>query len=274
MRLTLRALCRQAGISPQAVHKDHQARMRREVDGKLLLDLASVERGKQPRLGMLKLWYILRPELAAAGVPFGRDRFAEEYRRQGLVLERLPKAPGTTMGRHSLPVFPNRIRGLERTGPNQAWCADITYLRGTEAFYYLSLILDMWSHMVVGFHLARTLDAEETLKALEMALKGKPSGATPIHHSDRGCQYCCHDYVRTASAAGLTLSMTEINHCAENAMAERLNGIMKQEYFLEGEFKNFAAARRSVESAIFLYNTRRPHRSLGMRIPAAVHRAA
>ena len=165
------------------------------------------------------------------------------------------------------------IKGLELTGANQVWVSDITYIRTREDFVYLSLITDKYSKKVVGFHVGRTLSAEDTLQALQMALESLPEGVCPIHHSDRGCQYCSHAYVKRLEDHGLAISMTEENHCAENAMAERMNGILKQEYFLNHEFRTVAQARQAVKEAVHLYNTRRPHRTLKLRTPEQIHKA-
>jgi transposase InsO family protein len=104
-----------------------------------------------------------------------------------------------------------------------------------------------------------------------MALDELPEEAKPIHHSDRGSQYCCHEYVNKLKEHGLKISMTEVDHCAENAQAERMNGILKQEYFLNYEFKTVAQASKAVDEAVYLYNTRRPHRSLKLRTPEQAH---
>jgi len=212
--------------------------------------------------------------LEGEGVRLGRDRFFEVLRNQALLLEPLPKAPRTTNSAHSLPVFSNLVKDLELRGPNQVWVSDITYIRTREDFAYLSLITDKFSKKIVGYHLGQTLSAEDTLKALDMAIATLPAGVRPIHHSDRGCQYCSHEYVKRLQDQGLAISMTEEDHCAENAMAERMNGILKQEYFLNYEFRTVAQARRAVDEAVRLYNTRRPHRALKLRTPEQVHRKA
>ena len=163
---------------------------------------------------------------------------------------------------------------MELSGPNQVWVCDITYIRTLDDFAYLSLITDSFSRKIVGHHLAKTLTAQDALRALDMALKGLPKGAKSIHHSDRGCQYCSHEYVERLTGNGLKISMTEQDHCAENAMAERVNGILKQEYFLKNEFRSVAQARVAVDEAVRLYNTRRPHRSLKLQTPEQVHSQA
>ena len=171
-------------------------------------------------------------------------------------------------------MFTNLIKELEPTGPHQIWVSDITYIRTREKFVYLSLITDAYSRKIVGWHLGATLEASNTLKALDMALAQTPADASPIHHSDRGCQYCSHEYVDRLRERRCSISMTEEDHCAENAMAERLNGILKQEYYLKHEFRNMREARAAVEEAVHLYNYRRPHRALRLRTPDQVHRAA
>jgi transposase InsO family protein len=171
-------------------------------------------------------------------------------------------------------VFRNLVAGLALTGPNQAWAANITYIRTDEGFLYLSLITDMWSRKIVGFHLGDSLAAEGALAALAMALASLAGGAKPVHHSDRGCRYASHRYVGTLRKAGLQISMTEELHCYENALAERVNGILKQEYYLGGCFKNKEQAQEAVKQAVYLYNTRRPHTSLGYETPEKMHRTA
>ena len=274
MKVSVSVLCTKAGMSRQNFYKSRDVRQRKNIDEQLVKTLVESERRIQPRIGGLKLHGLLRPELEAAGVSIGRDRFFETLRNQGLLLEPLPKAPRTTNSRHSLPVFSNLVKDLDVTGPNQVWVSDITYIRTREAFMYLSLITDMHSRKIVGYYLAATLEACDTLKALEMALSQLPKGAFPIHHSDRGSQYCSHEYVKRLQAHGLSISMTEENHCAENAMAERVNGILKQEYYLKQEFRSGRQAHKAVAEAVILYNTRRPHRSLKLRTPEQVHREA
>lgn len=269
--MSISSLCRCAGMSRQNYYKARKVRRRREVDEVLVKRLVEEERAIQPRLGGLKLHSMLRDKLAEEGISLGRDRFFEVLRNHALLLEPLPKAPRTTNSAHNLPVFRNLIEDMELTGPNQVWISDITYIRTREEFLYLSLITDKYSRKVVGYYLGRTLEAEETLEALKMALRHLPEGVKPIHHSDRGCQYCSHKYVNKLRDHGLQISMTEDNHCAENAQAERVNGILKQEYFLNYEFRSAEQAQKAVDEAVRLYNGHRPHRSLNLSIPEQVH---
>ncbi len=272
--MTISELCREVGMSRQNFYKGRKVRGRKDVDEQLIKELVVAERATQPRLGGLKLHSMLRDILEAENIMLGRDRFFEVLRNQALLLEPLPKAPRTTNSAHSHPVFPNLIKDMKASAPNQIWISDITYIRTFEGFAYLSLITDKYSRKIVGYHLGKTLETVETLKALEMALKDLPTGMHPIHHSDRGCQYCCHEYVKKLKHHGLQVSMTELNHCAENAQAERVNGILKQEYFLNYEFRTVVQAIKAVDEAVNLFNTRRPHRSLKLKTPEQVHRMA
>lgn len=238
----------------------------------LMLELVRAERGHQPRLGVRKLYYLIQAELKAAGVKMGRDRLFEELRKAGLLVERKPSEwPKTTHFNPNLPVFKNLIKGFRLSGRNQVWVADITYIRTQEAFMYLGLITDKWSRKIVGFHLGETLETGSPIRALAMALKGLKRGEFPILHSDRGCQYASHVYVKSVKEAGLKISMTERNHCAENALAERLNGILKQEFWLDAQFGTKPEARRAVSHGVNLYNNRRPHWGLDLKTPAMVH---
>jgi putative transposase len=259
-------------MSRQNYYAQRRRRQQEQVDGDLVERLVQRERCLQPRLGGRKLHRVLQKELTEAGVELGRDRFFTVLAERKLLLE--PKAaafPCTTHSRHNLPVFTNQIKDLELTGANQAWVSDITYLRTLEGFMYLALITDKWSRKIVGHHCGDSLEAEGCLKALELALEKLPKQARPIHHSDRGSQYCCHLYVDRLKERQLGVSMTDKDHCAENALAERLNGILKQEYGLGVQFRTKADALGAAAQGIWLYNTRRPHTALDYRIPEQVH---
>jgi len=262
-------------MTPQNYYARRSERSRQEVDRALVLALVKAEREQQPRLGVRKLYHLIRPELKAAGVKLGRDRLFVELGKAGWLVGRKPSAwPKTTQVDPNLPVFKNLIKRCPATGPNQVWVADITYIRTREAFMYLSLITDRWSRKIVGYHLGETLETEQVLKALAMALKGLKGAARPIHHSDRGCQYASHAYVDAVQQAGLVMSMTEQNHSAENALAERVNGILKQEYWLDANFESRQQARQATSHGICMYNTRRPHTALKFATPEQVHNAA
>jgi len=262
-------------MSRQNFYARRKARQRRAVDEDLVVELVQNERKVQPRLGTRKLQVILKKDFEEAGVKIGRDRFFEVLRRQELLVPP-PKAefPRTTNSYHSLPVFKNLLKESAVSAPNQVWVGDLTYLRTEEGFMFLSLLTDKMSRHIVGYHCGDSLESVGCQRALEMALKQLGPEERPIHHSDRGTQYCCHEYIKQASSRGLIMSMTEVNHCAENALAERMNGILKQEYGLDQCFKTKALASQAVHQAIQLYSHRRPHNALGQRFPAEVHQAA
>jgi len=261
-------------MSRQNYYARHQQRQRRAVDGELVAGLVQRERRAQPRLGTRKLYHLLKPALEQAGVRIGRDRLFEELRKRELLLEALPaQYPHTTQSSHYLPVFGNVIKYRELKGPNEVWVSDLSYLRTREGYLYLALITDKYSRKIVGWHVGESLEAVGCVRALERAFAELPQDRKPIHHSDQGCQYCCHEYVKRLQERGLPISMTENNHCAENALAERMNGILKQEYGLGAEFPTKSDARHAARQGIHLYNTRRPHSALGYRVPAQVHAA-
>lgn len=256
-------------------YAQRKARRERQVDEELVAALVRNERQRQPRLGARKMRVLLEDQLAEAGVKLGRDRFFGVLRRQGLLLTRLrAEYPCTTDSGHYLPVFRNQIKNRTLSKPNEVWVSDLTYVRTTEGFLYLSLVTDKYSRKMVGYHCGDTLAAAGCVLALEMALAALPAGEYPTHHSDRGSQYCSHEYVNSLRARGLGISMTEQDHCAENALAERMNGILKSEYGLGRELPAKAQAQRAVDQAVNLYNTRRPHLALGYRFPEAVHSLA
>jgi len=261
-------------MSRQNYYKGRKVRNHKTVDETLIKELVHAERALQPRLGGRKLLKILTPKLKESGVRIGRDRFFKMLKKQGLLVEKLPSAPRTTNSYHNLPVFLNLVKNRNLTAPNQVWASDITYIRTGKEFMYLSLITDMYSRKIVGYYLGKSLSTEETVKALKMALKCKPKAAKPIHHSDRGSQYCSHLYIKELERHGVVASMTEKNHCAENALAERVNGILKQEYGLNYEFREAKQAGKAVKQAVKLYNTMRPHCSLDLETPEYIHQMA
>lgn len=267
-------LCEYVKMSRQNYYAVRRLRKRREVDEGLVVELVKRERRAQPRLGGRKLQHLVRPELEEAGVQIGRDRFFEILGENDLLVVPKPGKARTTNSRHSLPVFGNLLAGHEFKRPNEAWASDLTYIRTEEGFLYAALITDVVSRKIVGAHIGDNLEAEGCLAALDQALAQLPANTYPIHHSDRGCQYCCHAYVNRLQDHGLAISMTEVMHCYENALAERVNGILKQEYELDRTFRTKAQAIKAFEQAVWLYNHRRPHLRLGYRFPAEVHAEA
>ncbi len=261
-------------MTRQNYYKQHRKRQRLELDEELVVKLVRQQRQVQPRLGGRKLLRLVRRELAKASISIGRDRFFGLLRRHNLLIERCLHSVRTTDSRHSFRVYVNLLKDLVLISPHQALVSDITYIRTEEGFVYLCLVMDAFSRAIVGYDCSDNLEREGALRALRQALVQLPVGSVAIHHSDRGSQYCCGEYVGLLEGAKVSISMTQENHCYENAQAERLNGILKQEYGLGATFGQKSQARRAVAEAVALYNHRRPHAALGYAIPMDVHRVA
>lgn len=236
--------------------------------------LAEVARHRveQPRLGTRKLHHTL----AASGVPVGRDHLFTLLRTQGQLVVRKRRGTQTTYSRHRYAPAPNLVTARTVTAPRQVVVSDITYLslpRGT--FVYLFLVTDLHARHIVGWHLSRDLSHHAALQALAMARQTLGDCTAIVHHSDRGSQYCCHAYRAALDAAHMLASMTDGNHCYQNAVAERVNGILKDEFDLDAVFPTFTDAHAAVAATIHRYNTIRPHGSLRLHTPHTVfHRAA
>lgn len=268
--VTTSALCRVAGLSRQAYYQGRRQRLRKARADEEVLAAVRRERRELPRVGTRKLQHLL----GRLNVPVGRDYLFELLGKNDLLVAPKKRKVRTTYYDQALPVYRNLLYALEPTEPHQVWVSDLTYIDTDEGNGYLSLVTDLVSRRIVGWHVADSLEAAESIKALAMAIRELPAGRWPIHHSDRGSQYCCREYVTVLTARGLPISMTEQNHCYENCYAERVNGILKDEFNLDHKFRSHAQARRAIQQAITTYNTRRPHLSLQMRTPDEVHHLA
>ena len=261
-------------MTRQNYYKQRSRRQREAVDEKLVLKLVRQERWRQPRLGGRKLLYLIGGDLRAAGVSIGRDRFFKLLYKHDLLVPHKRRSARTTDSRHGFRVHPNRAKDLVVTGPHQLLVSDITYLRTRTGFMYLALVMDAFSRTIVGYDCSNSLEMVGALRALEMAIGQLPEGARPMHHSDRGIQYCCRGYIQRLQRSQLAISMTEQNHCYENSQAERLNGTLKHELGLNETFARPADARRAVAEAVQIYNHHRPHQALGYQTPMQVHGGA
>jgi len=267
-------LCRLAGLSRQAYYKGCRARTRREIDEEAVVEQVKAQRKLHPRMGTRKLLVVLAPVLVEMAIAIGRDRLFTVLRKHGLLVARRRSRPRTTDSRHGFYIWPNLVRHIVPSTVNQIWVSDLTYIRTAQGFLYLSLVTDAFSRKIIGYCVNDTLEAQGCLAALRMALRTLPEGARPIHHSDRGTQYCCREYVALLERHGCPVSMTEMNHCYENAKAERVNGILKDEYGLGLTYRSKGQAKRAVSQAIVLYNRYRPHLALNFKTPEAVHAQA
>lgn len=239
-----------------------------------MISLVQQVRKRQPRIGGKKLYKLLKEDLDKLESSIGRDKFFDILREQKLLVKRRKKYVRTTDSYHRFHKYKNKLKGKLLTAPLQALVNDITYLRTEEGFVYLFLQTDAYSRMITGWSLRESLSIEGAISALKMTLKQYSDAKGIIHHSDRGIQYCAADYVKLLKQHQMEISMTEENHCYENGMAERVNGILKEEFLLDEVFANKAVALKAVKEAIESYNHYRPHWSLNLCTPMQIHKAA
>lgn len=259
------------GYTRQAYYQ-HKKRLEKEsLQYDLLINEVLHIRKTQRRLGGRKLLFKLEPFMQEHQIIIGRDAFFNLLSdRSLLVRKRKRRKPITTFSDHWMRKHPNLIEGFYPTAPNQLWVSDITYIVVGDGFAYLSLITDAYSRKLVGFYLSPDLAAEGCIKALKMALSKNPDMGKLIHHSDRGSQYCCSDYVGILNDNFIRISMTQNGDPRENAIAERVNGILKDELF-EKVYANYGQAVKGISVAISIYNHQRPHGSIDYLTPIEAH---
>jgi transposase InsO family protein len=261
--------CALLGRSKQAYYKRLHAAEKAALEDELILRHVLEIRKEQPVLGGRKLYHLLGKLLPAGLLP-GRDAFFKLLELNGLLIRRrkVPK-PTTTLSWHHYHKYGNLYKGRIPGRPNEVWVTDITYLRLEDGgFLYLSLITDAYSHKVVGWHLSDSLCMDGPLEALRIALPRLGQGHSLTHHSDRGVQYCSHAYVALLQAHGISISMTENGDPRENAVAERVNGILKEEWLNREAISSLAHGRALVDKAIAIYNDKRPHMSIDYLTPS------
>lgn len=273
-RVSLSRLCWLLGVSRQAVYQ-HCWRSE-ELSGEEDLVLGEVRRLREehPVLGTRKLQVLLQPFLLEHAIKIGRDALFDLLAGHGLLVRKTRRSVRTTVSVHRFKKYPNLTEGWHPARPGELWVADITYVPLAGGFLYLSLLTDAYSHKVVGYHIAATLDTVHTLEALRMALQHHPPQKGLIHHSDRGVQYCSRQYVEALHARGVRISMTQSGDPLENPVAERINGIIKNEYLKYYALQNETQAQQLLHRVIRSYNENRPHQSLQMLTPEVVHTKA
>lgn len=263
------------GISRQAWYQAQQRERRREIQARCITERVTAIRLHQPRLGTRKLHHLLKRESDTA-LHTGRDRLFHILRCSRLLVRPERAYHKTTQSHHRFYRHPNLLKaGAEQViaeRPEQVWVADITYLPLRTGVAYLSLVTDAWSRKIVGHHVHGTLHTAQVVKALRNALRQRKTTGTLIHHSDRGVQYCSALYQAVHRQYGLRCSMTDGYDCYQNALAERVNGILKTELLLTRP-ADLEQAIKMVREAVNIYNAERPHLSLKYRTPDAVHQA-
>lgn len=270
--ISLVRFCRLLGVTRQAHYQNGWHAQATGIEHELVLQQVHAIRRDHKRMGGRKLYELLEPFMIEHGIKLGRDALFDLLADHRLLVKRLRTRVITTRSSHWLRKWPNLIKAVVPVRTGQIWVSDITYFRTrTEGVVYITLITDAYSRRIMGYHLATDLEAVSSLEALRMALAHADVPQGLIHHSDRGVQYCSHKYVELLQQHGIRVSMTENGDPLENAVAERINGILKQEYLDLGQVDTIEEARAELDRAVALYNGERPHSSISMFTPNQVH---
>jgi len=264
-------VCRLFGVSRQSIYQRQQRSTKRYNELCKVKELVVAERINLPRLGTRKLLFNLQETFKNNGIKIGRDGLFTYLRHQHMLIKPLRNYHKTTQSKHWLRKHSNLIQGYRPERIEQLWVADITYIETKERIAYLSLITDAYSRKIVGHHLHESLHTEGVIQAYKMALKGRKYNHKLIHHSDRGLQYCSTVYQKIHEENGVICSMTDGYDCYQNALAERINGILKHE-FLIVKPNNFNEAKIMINQAVNMYNQKRPHLALNYKTPNQVHK--
>ena len=261
-------LCELFGYTKQAYYKQFAHQSNKAEQQCRLKEAVLAIRCQMPRLGTRKLHFLLKQEQFA----IGRDQLFKLLRTEGILIGRRKKYTVTTDSKHWMRKYPNRIKELVVDRPEQVWVADITYIDTVDGHAYLHLITDAYSKQVMGYELCDNMEAASTLKALTMALTNRAYKGQPlIHHSDRGLQYCSKVYIDTLVNNNIGISMTESGSPYDNAVAERMNGILKDEFGLGEKLNDLDQAKVHARESIKIYNQLRPHLSCEMLTPKQMH---
>jgi len=273
--ISMHLLCSFFGISRQAYYQHEWSLTEELFQIDLVVEAVKDIRTRHPRIGVRKLQSLLHPFFTEHSIKMGRDALFTVLSAQGLLVRNRKRHIRTTNSFHWLRKYSNLIIDFTPQAPGQLWVSDITYWKTGGNVFYISLITDAYSRKIVGYHLSDSLHAEETLKSLEMALRDRKlnteKSASLIHHSDRGVQYCSFTYIKKLKKHHIQISMTQSGDPLENAMAERVNGIIKDEYLLNYQCYTLQQAREKLTEIVSLYNKERPHSSIGNFTPEYVH---
>jgi transposase InsO family protein len=261
------------GFSRQAYYQYWQRQAGKTDNEPDVVEMVRKLRKDHPKMGGRKLYDLLKKELVKKDIKMGRDVLFELLAANGLLIRKRRRRVATTFSGHRFRKYPNLIKELVVEKPGQLWVSDITYWFTNYKCLYISLVTDAYSKRIMGYEVAESLHAVHSKAALQMALEhiNHRIGKTLIHHSDRGFQYCCADYIGLLESFDVQISMTENGDPLENAIAERVNGIIKNEYLAHQSVYSLAQARSVLEQAVFLYNYKRPHLSCDMLVPEQAH---
>jgi putative transposase len=273
-KVSIAELCSCFGLTRDAYYKFLNRRRKQETVASKVIELVKEERKDQPRVGTRKLYIALYSLFLLENLKVGRDKLFDILREHEMLVKRKKASCKTTDSYHRFHTYKNLVKDMKVTAPNQVWVSDITYIRTISGFCYLALITDMYSRKIVGYDISDSLELAGCMRALKMALAKARPAAGLVHHSDRGIQYCSKQYVEEFRERKIKISMTEENHCYENALAERVNGILKDEFYLDQCFFSTSHACIATKNAIEIYNTKRLHLSLGYKTPDYVFKNA
>jgi transposase InsO family protein len=267
-KLNITMICEYYGVSRQAYYKSEKTYLKNQIDREKLLMIINSARKVLPREGGHKLYRRIKPELKLADLKIGRDKLFCFLREEDLLVKPRRSYVVTTNSFHRFRTYKNLISEFIPTAINQVWVTDITYIRTIDGFMYLALITDAYSRKIVGYDVSDSLELAGCLRALKMAMKTLPENHQLIHHSDRGIQYCSNVYTKQLIQRGVKISMAAKGNCYENAMAERVNGILKDEFYLDINFNSKTNAIKACSQAIELYNKVRTHMSINYLTPS------
>lgn len=262
--------CQCFDLKRDAYYKHSKRVIKRKQTETKVIELVGFERKFQPRVGVRKLHKKLNTSFDKLNLKVGRDKLFDILRDNNMLIGRKKATCRTTNSYHRFHKYKNLIKGMHISKPNQVWVSDITYIRTIKGFCYLALITDLYSRKIVGYDLSNSLELTGCLGAFRRAQKTARPATGLVHHSDRGIQYCSNQYVNELKKYEVKISMTEENHCYENAVAERVNGILKEEFYLDQCFFSIAHAKIAVKNAIDIYNNKRLHLSLAYKTPKMV----
>ena len=258
------------GVSRQAVYQAEKRIIEREQEFVKVKNLVEGIRKDMPRLGTRKLYYLLKEEFAKHNLKIGRDALFGYLRSESMLIRPRKNYTKTTNSKHWLRKHPNLMKEIKVSRPEEFFVSDITYIKSRERTHYLSLVTDAYSRKIMGYHLSDDMSAENVVKAVRMAKNNRLTSKDLIHHSDRGLQYCSGIYQKELRLSNMTPSMTDGYDCYQNALAERINGILKGE-FLIYKCNTGKELKKLIAESIKTYNNKRPHLSLKYKTPNFVH---
>lgn len=257
-------------ISRQGFYQSIKREQARRAQLSKIKPLVYKIRMQMPRIGTRKLYYLLKDEFNRQGIKIGRDALFDYLRSESMLIKPKKNYTKTTNSKHWLRKYPNLLKDTKATEPEQYFVSDITYIKSRERTHYLSLVTDAFSRKIMGYHLSGDMSAENVVKALEMATENRISSKPMVHHSDRGLQYCSEIYQNKLMKEGIKPSMTDGYDCYQNALAERINGILKYEFLIH-KCNTAKELEKLIQESIETYNNRRPHLSLNMKTPNFIH---